>query len=61
MIWDGGQAFFFSDLGISMSRFARGVRGHVHPRIFFKWCNLVRFGVYFDPILSLKVFKSFFI
>ena len=38
-------------------RFARGVRGHVSPRNFFKWCNLVRFGVYFDQILSLKISK----
>ena len=43
-------------------RFARGVRGHTPPppRIFFlKWCNLVRFGVYFDQILSLKNFKNY--
>ena len=25
---------------------------------FFKWCNLVRFGVYLDQILSLKNFKN---
>ena len=30
------------------------------PReIFLKWCNLVRFGVYFDQILSLKNFKNY--
>ena len=41
-------------------RFARGVRGHAPPREFFlKWCNLVRFGVYFDQILSLKFFKNY--
>ena len=29
------------------------------PReIFLKWCNLVRFGVYFDQILSLKNFNN---
>ena len=39
-------------------RFARGVRGHAPPRNFLKWCNLVRFGVYFDQILSLKNFKN---
>ena len=27
--------------------------------IFLKWCNLVRFGVYFDQILSLKNFKNY--
>ena len=26
---------------------------------FLKWCNLVRFGVYFDQILSLKIFKNY--
>ena len=40
-------------------RFARGVRGHAPPRDFLKWCNLVRFGVYFDQILSLKNFKNY--
>ena len=30
------------------------------PReIFLKWCNLVRFGVYLDQILSLKIFKNY--
>ena len=34
--------------------------GGMPPReIFFKWCNLVRFGVYFDQILSLKNFKNY--
>ena len=28
------------------------------PRIFFKWYNFVRFGVYLDQILSLKKFKK---
>ena len=43
-------------------RFARGVRGHTPPpprEIFLEWCNLVRFGVYFDQILSLKNFKNY--
>ena len=31
--------------------FARGVRGHTPPRIFLKWCNLVRFEEYFAKIL----------
>ena len=28
--------------------------GGMPPEDFFKWCNLVRFGVYLDQILSLK-------
>ena len=56
-IWQGGQDFF-SDLEICMG-FVRGVRGHA-PRVnFVKWCNLVRFGVYLDQILSLKNFKNY--
>ena len=32
--------------------------GGMHLREnFFKWCNLVRLGVYLDQILSLKNFK----
>ena len=50
----GGGQEFFSDLEICMS-----LRGHAPPRNFFKWCNLVRFGVYFDQILSLKNFKNY--
>ena len=26
---------------------------------FLKWCNLMRFGVYFDKILSLKNFNNY--
>ena len=37
-------------------RFARGVRGHAPPRIFFK---MVQFGVYLDQILSLKNSKNY--
>ena len=48
---------FFSDL--EAMRFARVVRGHAPQEIFLKWCNLVRFGVYFDQILSLKNFKNY--
>ena len=34
--------------------------GVMSPReIFLKWCNLVRFDVYFDPILSLNFFKNY--
>ena len=66
-IWQGGggQEFFFSDLGICMSRsdmlrmakpcaLLGGFGGMLPRENFLKWCNLVRFGVYFDQILSLK-------
>ena len=39
-------------------RFARGFGGMPPRENFFKWCNLVRFGVYFDQILSLKNFNN---
>ena len=32
--------------------------GMLPPRKFFKWCNLVRSGIYLDQILSLKNFKK---
>ena len=35
-----------------------GFGGMSPGNFFFKWCNLVRFGVYFDQILSLKDFKK---
>ena len=47
----GGSRFFFSDL-----EFARGFGGMPPPpRKFFKMVQLVRVGVYFDQILSLKI------
>ena len=50
----GGQEFFYLDLlGGS------GACPPPPPRIFFKGCNVVRFGVYFDQILSLKNFKNY--
>ena len=66
----GGPRIFFSDLEICMSRsdmlcMAKpcallGGFGAMLPREnFLKWCNLVRFGVYFDHILSLKNFKNY--
>ena len=33
-----------------------GFGGMLPQEIFLKWCNLVRFGVYLDQILSLKIF-----
>ena len=73
-IWEGGgQEFFFSDLGICMSRsdmlrmakpcaLLGGFGGMLPREIFLKRCNLVRFRVYFDQILSLFFSKMpFFI
>ena len=64
-IWEGGQVFFFSDLGICMSRsdicamrIARGFGGMLPREIFLKRCNLVRFRVYFNQILSLFFFQK---
>ena len=48
------------DLLREAQRLARGDRGHAPLRNFFKWCNLVRFGVYLDHILSLKNFKNYY-
>ena len=66
----GGPRIFFSDLEICMSRsdmlrmtkpcaLLRGFGGMPPRKIFLKWCNLVRFGVYFDQILSLKNFTNY--
>ena len=66
----GGQEFFFPDLENCMSqsdmlRMAKpcallgGFGGMLPRENFLKWCNLVRFGVYFDQILSLKNFKNY--
>ena len=57
MIWQrgGGKKYFFpiwKFAHVEVMRFARGVRGLAPPRTFFKWCNLVRFGVYLDQVLS---------
>ena len=42
------------------ARLSRGVRGHAPTRKFFKWFNLVRFGVYLDQVLSLKNYYFFY-
>ena len=36
-----------------------GFGGMLPRENFLKWCNLVRFGVYFDQILSLKNFNNY--
>ena len=66
----GGPRIYFSDLKICMSRsdklrmtkpcvFLGGFGGMPPRENFLKWCNLVRFGVYFDQISSLKNFKNY--
>ena len=61
----GGKKYFFKIWKFAC-RAAHGeamhfdseVRGYAPPRKIFKWCNLVRFGVYLDQILSSKKFKN---
>ena len=66
----GGARIFFSDLEICMSQsdmlcmakpcaLLGGFGGMLPRENFLKWCNLVGFGVYFDHILSLKIFKNY--
>ena len=42
-----------------LARGGGGVLGRAPPRKFFKWCKLMRFGVYLDQILSLKFFQNY--
>ena len=35
--------------------------GYAPRENFFKWGNLVRFGLYLDQILSLKNFKNYYL
>ena len=60
--------FRFGNLHVSRSDMLRmakpcallgGFGGMPPQENFLKWCNLVRFGVYFDHILSLKNFKNY--
>ena len=58
----GPRIFFFrfGNLHVAKPCALLGGFGGMSPREnFLKWCNLVRFGVYFDPILSLKNFKNY--
>ena len=54
----GGQEFFFR-----FGNLLGGFGGMPPGENFLKWCNLVRFGVYLDQILSLKnyhfLYKNF--
>ena len=52
----GGQEFFFSDLGTCMS--LGGFGGMLPRENCLKRCNLVRFRVYFDQIVSLFFSKK---
>ena len=58
----GGAKNFFSDLEICMSlspiALLGGFGGMLPREDFFEWCNLVRFRVYFDQILSLFFLKK---
>ena len=40
--------------------FVGGFGGMLPRENNFKWCNLVRFGVYLDQILSLENFKNYY-
>ena len=66
----GGKKFFirFGNLHVAKRHAAHGAKpcallggfGGMPPEKFFlKWSNLVRFGVYFDQILSLKNFNNY--
>ena len=66
----GAKNFFLSYLEICMSRsdmlrmakpcaLLGGFGGMLPRENFFKRCNLVRFRVYFDQILSLFFFKNY--
>ena len=63
-IWQGGGKNFFFQIWKFACRKLLGGFGGMPPREnFLKWCNLVRFGVYFDKILYLKnyhfLYKNF--
>ena len=58
-IWEGAKNIFFEIWKFACCfamRFVKGVRGHAPLRKIFKWCNLVRYDVYLDQILTLIFF-----
>ena len=57
----GGQEYFFQIWKFACRSCALlgGFGGMLPLEIFFKRCNLVRFRVYFDQILSLFFFKNY--
>ena len=46
----GGPRIFFVRFGNLPCALLGGFEGMHSRENFLKWCNLVRFGVYFDPI-----------
>ena len=58
-IWQGGRPriFFFRFGNLHVAKLW-GFGGMLPRENFLKWCHLVRFGVYFDHILSLKNYKK---
>ena len=54
----GGAKILFSRFGKPCALLG-GFGGMPSRENLLKWCNLVRFGVYFDQILSLKNFKNY--
>ena len=56
-ILEGGGQFFFKFGNLHVAKLG-GFGGMLSREIFLKRCNLVRFRVYFDQILSLFFFKK---
>ena len=54
----GPRNYFFRFGNLHVAKLG-GFGGMPPRKNFLKWCNLVRFGVYFDHILSLKNFKNY--
>ena len=56
-----GANYFFLGGGLATRGVAMhllGGFGGMLPRIFFEWCNLVRFGAYFQKIFTFKKSKN---
>ena len=53
----GGQLFFFGGGGYA-TRLLGGFGGMLPRKIFFEWCNLVRFGAYFHKFFTFKKSKN---
>ena len=59
----GPRIFFFRFVNLHVAKpcaMLGGFGGMLPRENFLKWCHLVRFGVYFDQILSLKNFKNYY-
>ena len=55
----GGAKNFFFQIWKFACALLGGFGGMPPREKILKWCNLVRFGVYFDQILCLKNFKNY--